>query len=183
MQIVWDLSPSRLERPPDARGAPAERSARRERFESPIPVVRSSGLRIIAAQLIKQRMSSIKHTIMILSGKGGVGKSTVSSQLAFGLAAQGFQVGILDIDICGPSIPRMMGVLNGQVHQSNSGWDPVYVDDNLSVMSIGFLLNDPNDAVIWRGAKKHGRALCSPHIQLSSSSSSAKSTGASWTTS
>lgn len=128
-------------------------------------------------------MSSIKHTIMILSGKGGVGKSTVSSQLAFGLAAQGFQVGILDIDICGPSIPRMMGVLNGQVHQSNSGWDPVYVDDNLSVMSIGFLLNDPNDAVIWRGAKKHGTVLCSPLIQLSSSSSSAKSTGASSTTS
>lgn len=120
---------------------------------------------------------------MILSGKGGVGKSTVSSQLAFGLAAQGFQVGILDIDICGPSIPRMMGVLNGQVHQSNSGWDPVYVDDNLSVMSIGFLLNDPNDAVIWRGAKKHGTALCSPLIQLSSNSSSAKSTGASSTTS
>lgn len=120
---------------------------------------------------------------MILSGKGGVGKSTVSSQLAFGLAAQGFQVGILDIDICGPSIPRMMGVLNGQVHQSNSGWDPVYVDDNLSVMSIGFLLNDPNDAVIWRGAKKHGTDLCSPLIQLSSSSSSAKSTGASSTTS
>ena len=92
---------------------------------------------------------------MVLSGKGGVGKSTVSSQLAFSLASQGFQVGILDIDICGPSIPRMMGVLHGEVHQSNSGWDPVYVDDNLSVMSIGFLLGDPDDAVIWRGAKKH----------------------------
>ena len=51
----------------------------------------------------------------------------------------------------------MMGVLHGEVHQSNSGWDPVYVDDNLSVMSIGFLLGDPDDAVIWRGAKKHGR--------------------------
>lgn len=50
-----------------------------------------------------------------------------------------------------------MGVLRGEVHQSNSGWDPVYVDDNLSVMSIGFLLGDPDDAVIWRGAKKHGR--------------------------
>lgn len=52
----------------------------------------------------------------------------------------------------------MMGALNGEVHQSNSGWDPVYVDDNLSVMSIGFLLGDPDDAVIWRGAKKHGRS-------------------------
>ena len=67
-------------------------------------------------------------------------------------------MGILDIDICGPSSPRMMGALHGEVHQSNSGWDPVYVDDNLSVMSIGFLLGDPDDAVIWRGAKKHGRS-------------------------
>ena len=50
----------------------------------------------------------------------------------------------------------MMGVIGGEVHQSNSGWDPIYVDDNLSVMSIGFLLSDPDDAVIWRGAKKHG---------------------------
>ena len=50
----------------------------------------------------------------------------------------------------------MMGVIGGEVHQSNSGWDPIYVDDNLSVMSIGFLLGDPDDAVIWRGAKKHG---------------------------
>ena len=65
-------------------------------------------------------------------------------------------VGILDIAICGPSIPRMMGVVGGQVHSSNSGWDPVYVDDNLSVMSIGFLLGDPDDAIIWRGAKKNG---------------------------
>lgn len=50
----------------------------------------------------------------------------------------------------------MMGVVGGQVHSSNSGWDPVYVDDNLSVMSIGFLLGDPDDAIIWRGAKKNG---------------------------
>ena len=54
----------------------------------------------------------------------------------------------------------MMGVIGGEVHQSNSGWDPIYVDDNLSVMSIGFLLSDPDDAVIWRGAKKHGN---NPH--------------------
>ena len=53
----------------------------------------------------------------------------------------------------------MMGVIGGEVHQSNSGWDPIYVDDNLSVMSIGFLLGDPDDAVIWRGAKKHGLTI------------------------
>ena len=65
----------------------------------------------------------------------------------------------------------MMGVLGGEVHQSNSGWDPIYVDDNLSVMSIGFLLGDPDDAVIWRGAKKHGSIRSIPSPQLSFSNS------------
>lgn len=50
----------------------------------------------------------------------------------------------------------MMGVINGEVHQSGSGWEPVYVSENLSVMSIGFMLPNRDDAVIWRGAKKHG---------------------------
>jgi Mrp family chromosome partitioning ATPase len=56
------------------------------------------------------RMSLVKHKILVLSGKGGVGKSTFSSQLSFSLAQQGFQVGLLDVDICGPSIPRMVAV-------------------------------------------------------------------------
>ena len=85
------------------------------------------------------------------SGKGGVGKSTFSAQLAFTLASQGFQVGLLDIDICGPSIPRMLGLVGQEVHQSAAGWSPVYVDDNLGVMSIGFMLPASDDAVIWRG--------------------------------
>ncbi|KAK8794602.1 hypothetical protein WA158_001583 [Blastocystis sp. Blastoise] len=109
-----------------------------------------------AVEKIRERMKNIKHKIIVLSGKGGVGKSTVSSQLAWCLADKGKQVGILDIDICGPSIPRMMGVISGEVHQSGSGWEPVYVSENLSVMSIGFLLPNRDDAVIWRGAKKHG---------------------------
>jgi Mrp family chromosome partitioning ATPase len=64
--------------------------------------------------------------------------------------------GVLDIDICGPSQPRVFGVLGEQVHQSGSGWSPVYIDDNLSLMSIGFLLSSPDDAIIWRGPKKNG---------------------------
>ena len=64
-----------------------------------------------------------------------------------------------------------MGVVGGEVHNSNSGWDPVYVDDNLSVMSIGFLLGDPDDAVIWRGAKKHGTSAL--HLQFTFSSNPA----------
>jgi len=62
----------------------------------------------------------------------------------------------LDVDICGPSIPRLLGLEGEQVHHSNLGWSPVYVEDNLGVMSVGFMLNDPNDAVIWRGPKKNG---------------------------
>ncbi len=60
------------------------------------------------------------------------------------------QVGLLDIDICGPSIPKMLGLEGHEVHASGVGWSPVYVDDNLGVMSIGFMLPDPDEAVIWR---------------------------------
>jgi Mrp family chromosome partitioning ATPase len=108
---------------------------------------------------IKNKLKNVKNVIFVLSGKGGVGKSTVSSQLALTLAHmedQKYQIGLLDIDICGPSIPRMMGLENQEVHQSNDGWDPVYWDDNLAVMSIGFLLTNKNDAVIWRGPRKNG---------------------------
>ncbi len=101
-------------------------------------------------------MRNIKHTIMVLSGKGGVGKSTVSTQLAFALASLGNQVGLLDVDICGPSVPRMLGLTRHDVHQSSSGWSPVYVDDNLGVMSVGFMLPDTDAPVIWRGPKKDG---------------------------
>lgn len=106
-------------------------------------------------QLISERMSRIKHKILVLSGKGGVGKSTVASQLAFALARNDNEVGLLDIDICGPSVPKMLGLEGEEVHQSGSGWSPVYVDDNLGVMSIGFMLPDPNEAVIWRGPRKN----------------------------
>ena len=105
---------------------------------------------------IREKMSKIKHKILVLSGKGGVGKSTVSSQLALLLASQGLDVGLLDLDICGPSIPRMMGLEGHDVHQSAEGWSPVYVEEDLGVMSIGFLLPKDDDAIIWRGPKKNG---------------------------
>ena len=69
---------------------------------------------------------------------------------------QSAQVGLLDIDICGPSLPRMLGLEGEEVHQSSAGWSPVYVSDNLGVMSIGFMLTDPNEAVVWRGPRKNG---------------------------
>ncbi|KAK9722981.1 NUBPL iron-transfer P-loop NTPase [Popillia japonica] len=109
-------------------------------------------------ELVKQSLGNVRNKILVLSGKGGVGKSTITALLSRSLALndQDTNVAVLDIDICGPSQPRVLGVLNEQVHQSGSGWSPVYVEDNLSVMSIGFLLGSPDDAVIWRGPKKNG---------------------------
>ncbi|KAL0384866.1 UNVERIFIED_CONTAM: Cytosolic Fe-S cluster assembly factor NBP35 [Sesamum radiatum] len=105
---------------------------------------------------IIERMATVNTKILVLSGKGGVGKSTFSAQLSFALAAMDFQVGLLDIDICGPSIPKMLGLEGQEIHQSNLGWSPVYVESNLGVMSIGFMLPHPDEAVIWRGPRKNG---------------------------
>ncbi|KAG0163359.1 cytosolic Fe-S cluster assembly factor cfd1 [Apophysomyces sp. BC1034] len=102
-------------------------------------------------------LSNIKHIVLVLSGKGGVGKSSVTTQLALGLVQKGFKVGVLDIDLTGPSIPRMLGLDGKQVHQASQGWVPVYADEQqrLSCMSIGFLLGSKNDSVVWRGPKKN----------------------------
>ncbi|CDH50360.1 p-loop containing nucleoside triphosphatehydrolase protein [Lichtheimia corymbifera JMRC:FSU:9682] len=110
-----------------------------------------------AIPLITKRMETVKRKILVLSGKGGVGKSSFTAQLAFALAHDDdTQVGVMDVDICGPSIPVIMGLMGEQIHQSNSGWQPVFVQENLGVMSIGFMLPDKDDAVIWRGPKKNG---------------------------
>eukprot|EP00439_Symbiodinium_sp_Y106_P070788 s3556_g12.t1 len=105
---------------------------------------------------VQDRLKSVKRKILVLSGKGGVGKSTVSAQLSFGFSGRGMDVGLLDVDICGPSVPRMLGLLGQDVHQSSEGWSPVYVDDHLAVMSIGFMLPNQDDAIIWRGPRKNG---------------------------
>lgn len=106
--------------------------------------------------LIVDRLIKIKHIILVISGKGGTGKSTVSSMLARALATDSnTQVGLLDLDICGPSAPRMFGLEGEQVHKSITGWTPVYATDNLAVMSCGFLLGSLDDAIIWRGPKKN----------------------------
>jgi len=101
-------------------------------------------------------MNDVKHKILVLSGKGGVGKSTVSTNLALALVKAGKKVGLLDIDLCGPSIPRLVGLQGRDVKKCSEGWVPVYPDhtQQLAVMSIGFLLPDTDAAVIWRGPKK-----------------------------
>ncbi|CCH57990.1 hypothetical protein TBLA_0A01890 [Henningerozyma blattae CBS 6284] len=106
--------------------------------------------------LIVDNLSNIQHKILVLSGKGGVGKSTFTSMLSWALSAdEDLQVGAMDLDICGPSLPRMMGCDNELVHESNSGWTPVYVADNLATMSIQYMLPEEDSAVIWRGSKKN----------------------------
>lgn len=102
-------------------------------------------------------LAGVKHIILVLSGKGGVGKSTIATQLALGLKAAGKKVGLLDVDLCGPSIPKMVNVENHDIHQSSQGWVPVYADkeQRLGVMSIGFLLETSDEAVVWRGPKKN----------------------------
>jgi Mrp family chromosome partitioning ATPase len=86
-----------------------------------------------------------------------VGKSTFSTLLSHGFAHNpDFNVGLMDTDICGPSIPKMMGVEDETIHVSGGGWEPVWVQENLGVMSIQFMLPNRDDAVIWRGPKKNG---------------------------
>ncbi|CAG9584913.1 unnamed protein product [Danaus chrysippus] len=101
-------------------------------------------------------LDNVKQVILVLSGKGGVGKSTVSTQLALTLKEKGLKVGLLDIDLCGPSVPYLLNLEDQNIHQGPDGWVPVYLDSEqrLGVMSIGFLLNSRNDAVVWRGPKK-----------------------------
>ncbi|GIZ47055.1 hypothetical protein CKM354_001015600 [Cercospora kikuchii] len=120
-------------------------------------------------------LSDIKKIVLVLSGKGGVGKSSVTTQLALSLSLQGHSVGVLDVDLTGPSIPRFFGIENSKVTQAPGGWLPVPIHEareqqdgsngeqtngqamrigKLGAMSLGFLLANRGDAVVWRGPKK-----------------------------
>ena len=96
----------------------------------------------------------VKHVILVLSGKGGVGKSTVSTNLASALAAHGRKVGLLDLDIHGPNIPKMLGIEDQRPAVLENHMEPVRVTGNLAVMSMAFLLPDTSSPVIWRGPMK-----------------------------
>lgn len=98
-------------------------------------------------------LSKVKHILLVLSGKGGVGKSSVTLQTALTLLIHGFKVGVLDIDLTGPSIPRMFDLEGEKIHQSAKGWIPVPYDSNIKVMSLGFF-TDRGNSVVWRGPKK-----------------------------
>ncbi|MHA1583630.1 MAG: Mrp/NBP35 family ATP-binding protein, partial [Promethearchaeota archaeon] len=105
---------------------------------------------------IKKTLGEIKHKIIVCSGKGGVGKSTVASNLAMALASQGLTVGILDVDITGPNVPKMLGVEDRrpQVNQTTKKFIPIDGPLGIKVMSMAFLLETPDTPVIWRGPLK-----------------------------
>ncbi|MFH1117262.1 MAG: Mrp/NBP35 family ATP-binding protein [Pseudomonadota bacterium] len=107
--------------------------------------------------MLADSLTRIENTLMILSGKGGVGKSTVAVNVAAALAASDKQVGLLDIDIHGPSVPTLLRLERAVVSgTSEKGLIPIRYNDNLKVMSIEFVLGDQSEeAVIWRGPMKH----------------------------
>lgn len=110
----------------------------------------TNGVSVEFAAALPKELNQVRHVVAIMSGKGGVGKSLVTGLLASALARKGMQVGILDADITGPSIPRMFG-LAGHPSGSDTGLLPITSRQGIEVMSINLLLPQEDDAVIWRG--------------------------------
>lgn len=107
---------------------------------------------------IKRSLAKIKHKILVMSGKGGVGKSTVSTNLAVGLAKRGLKVGLMDVDLHGPDICRMLN-LEHRLQDANPSRDggllpPIQASENLKVTSLEYMMEDRDDPIIWRGPLK-----------------------------
>ena len=105
--------------------------------------------------MVRESLKKIKNKIMVMSGKGGVGKSTVAVCLAIDLSGRGYKTGILDVDIHGPSVPRMLGISGFLDVSPSQLLIPKTITVNLSAVSIEYLLADKDQAVIWRGPLKH----------------------------
>ncbi len=108
---------------------------------------------------IKKNMAKIKYKIVVISGKGGVGKTTVAVNLAISLASLGLRVGVLDVDITGPNVAKMFGIspeLKPRVDPEAKKFYPINGPLNVKVMSMAFLTINPDEPVIWRGPMKMG---------------------------
>jgi ATP-binding protein involved in chromosome partitioning len=105
-------------------------------------------------KMLKIRMQKIKHKVAVISGKGGVGKSTITVNLAIAFAINGYRVGILDADIHGPSIPKMLGLSGQRLEVGPPGIFPAIGPLGIRVVSMDFLLPDENTPIIWRGPLK-----------------------------
>ncbi len=103
---------------------------------------------------LRDRMARIRRRLVVVSGKGGVGKSTAAANLAVALSSHGHRVGLLDVDIHGPSIPKILGCEGISLSSDGESILPAAVRDRLTLMSIAFLIGNKTDAVIWRGPMK-----------------------------
>jgi len=106
-------------------------------------------------QRLERRLCQIEQKLLVMSGKGGVGKSTMSVSLALALAKEGKKVGLLDVDLHGPSIPTMLGLNQKQIFSNEEGIIPLEFE-GIKVMSIGFMIERDDQAMIMRGPMKHG---------------------------
>ena len=107
-------------------------------------------------ELIDNKLKTIKHRIAVMSGKGGVGKTTVAVNLSVTLAKQGLRVGLMDVDIHGPNVPKMLGIESKKLEGSEAGGiNPIEFFPNFKVVSMAFLLQDKDLPVVWRGPLKH----------------------------
>lgn len=104
---------------------------------------------------LRARLNRIRHKVIVMSGKGGVGKSTVAVNLAMSAMLSGLRVGLLDVDLHGPSVPTMLGLIGQRLEGGENGMLPVEIG-GLKVLSVGFLLKSEDDPVIWRGPMKMG---------------------------
>jgi Mrp family chromosome partitioning ATPase len=106
-------------------------------------------------QKIKEKLANIDHKVMVMSGKGGVGKSTVAINLAVGLSLENYYVGLLDVDLHGPNVPKMLGLERGELQKRPDGTvGAVIYSPNLKFMSVEPLLPNKDSAVMWRGPLK-----------------------------
>lgn len=105
---------------------------------------------------LKERMSKIRHPLVVMSGKGGVGKTTVAVNLAYALSLSGNQVGILDVDLHGPNIAKMLGIERQTIISLEEGIEPVAIGENLKAVSIALSGYNPDQPIIWRGPAKAG---------------------------
>lgn len=105
---------------------------------------------------IIKRMSKIKHKIAVMSGKGGVGKSTVAVNLAAAFAKKGYKTGIMDVDVHGPNVPKMFNVEGKHLLFTAKGIQPIETEEGIKVMSVGFFLSSLDSPVVWRGPMKTG---------------------------
>lgn len=105
---------------------------------------------------LKEQLKKIKNTIVVLSGKGGVGKSTVAVNIAMNLSLKGFKVGLLDVDVHGPSIPTLLGLEGKRLESDGQFLLPIEYSENLKVISTGFMIEDPTSPIVWRGPMKMG---------------------------